>query len=421
MMEMFIVYFILVTGLINLVHFCAYITGANIYDIQQIRKDSSRSKQSRRRNTPLVSVLVPAHNEELTIVRTLESIRKNTQRKLEIIVIDDASTDATYKVVKQYIAQHPSRSIRIIRKRKNAGKGEAFNTALRRYARGELIMTLDADSIIDRHAIARAVRHFDDPRVVGLAANVRILDDESVLGLVQKFEHMIGYRSKKFYSITNSEFIIGGVASTYRRSSISKVGFYDTDTVTEDIGLSLKIVSKGNKEQRIVYAADVAAMTEGVGSFTDLLKQRYRWKMGSVQNLIKYRGLFANSSDKYSRMLTWYRIPSAFLGEVLLILEPLSLLYILALSVRLENPVLFVASYMTISVYILWSVWPDEHMKRSEKIRMTMYVPVMYFLLFIMNVVQIVAAVRCIRHANLAVNRAGGVWVSPKRHTKPAV
>jgi biofilm PGA synthesis N-glycosyltransferase PgaC len=246
-MEMFIVYFILVTGLINLVHFCAYITGANIYDIQQIRKDSVRKQTRRRRHTPLVSVLVPAHNEELTIIRTLDSIRTNTQRKIEIIVIDDASTDNTYRLVKGYIAEHPSRSIRIIRKRKNAGKGEALNTALRRYARGELIMTLDADSIIDRHAIKRAVAHFDDPRVVGMAANVRILDDESILGLVQKFEHMIGYRSKKFYSITNSEFIIGGVASTYRRSTISKVGFYDTDTITEDIGLSLKVVSEGQQ------------------------------------------------------------------------------------------------------------------------------------------------------------------------------
>lgn len=419
-MEMFIVYFILVTGLINLVHFCAYITGANIYDIQQIRKDSKRKQLARRRHTPLVSVLVPAHNEELTIVRTLDSIRTNTQRKIEIIVIDDASTDNTYRIVKDYIAQHPTRAIRIIRKRKNAGKGEALNTALRRYARGELIMTLDADSIIDRYAIKRAVAHFDDPRVVGMAANVRILDDESILGLVQKFEHMIGYRSKKFYSITNSEFIIGGVASTYRRSTISKVGFYDTDTVTEDIGLSLKVVSEGNKDQRIVYAADVAAMTEGVGSFSDLLKQRYRWKMGSVQNLIKHRALFANNADKYSRMLTWYRIPSAFMGEILLLLEPLSLLYILALSIRLDNPVLFVASYMTISLYILWNVWPDEHMKTSEKLRMTMYVPVMYFLLFIMNVVQIVAAVRCIRNANQVINRSGSTWVSPKRHAKPA-
>jgi biofilm PGA synthesis N-glycosyltransferase PgaC len=161
-------------------------------------------------------------------------------------------------------------------------------------------------------------------------------------------------------------------------------------------------------------------MTEGVGSFSDLLKQRYRWKMGSVQNLIKHRALFANNSDKYSRMLTWYRIPSAFIGEILLMLEPLSLLYILALSIRLENPALFVASYMTISVYILWSVWPDEHMKTQEKLRMTLYVPVMYFLLFIMNVVQIVAAVRCIRNANLVINRSGSTWVSPKRHAKPA-
>lgn len=409
-------YMIFTIGIINMIHFCLYLAGANLYDIQRFKQRTSR--KSRQRHVPLVSVLVPAHNEEQTIIRCLDSIRTNTHRKLEIIVIDDASTDRTAALVRTYIKQHAGRNIRLIKKRRNSGKGEALNTALRRYAKGDLVMTLDADSVLDKKAVKNATRYFEDSQVVGLAANVRIMDDESILGLVQKFEHMIGYRSKKFYSITNSEFIIGGVASTYRRDVLKRVRFYDTDTITEDIGLSLKVVSEGNQEQRIVYAADVAAMTEGVRSFSDLLKQRYRWKMGSLQNLIKYRALFANRASRYSRMLTWYRIPFAFFGEILLLLEPICLAYIFLLSIQIQNPVLFASAYVTISLYILWNLWPDEHMNTRQKLRMTFYVPVMYFLFFIMNVVQITAALRCILHFNQVITRSGSTWISPKRHAK---
>lgn len=414
-----LVYIIIVVGIINMIHFCLYLAGANLYDAARFKRQSEAGKRARK--SPLVSVLVPAHNEEATIIRCLDSVRTNTHRKLEIIVIDDASTDKTSHLVRGYIKKYPKRSIRLVTKRKNVGKGEALNTALRRYVQGDLVMTLDADSVLDKRAIKNAVAYFQDPAIVGLAANVRIMSEESVLGLLQKFEHMVGYRSKKFYSLTNSEFIIGGVASTYRRETLRRVGFYDTDTITEDIGLSLKVVSAGNKQERIVYAADVAAMTEGVSSFSDLLKQRYRWKMGSLQNLVKHRSLFANRNTKYSRMLTWYRIPFAFFGEALLLLEPLCLIYIAIVSIQVKNPALFAAAYVTISVYLLWNLWPDEHMSLRQKLRMTFYVPVMYFLFFIMNLVQIIAALRCLLHVNKVINRSGSTWVSPKRQAQASV
>lgn len=409
-----LIYLIFTLGLINMIHFCMYLAGANLYDIKRF-KQQAKSKQRSSGKSLLVSVLVPAHNEATTIIRCLDSIRTNTHRKLEIIVIDDASTDETAALVRKYIKQHATRDIRLIQKRRNVGKGEALNTALRRYATGDLVMTLDADSVLDKKAIKHAIKYFDDPQVVGLAANVRIMDDESILGLVQRFEHMIGYRSKKFYSVTNSEYIIGGVASTYRREVLKRVRFYDTDTITEDIGLSLKVISQGNQDQRVVYAADVAAMTEGVGSFPDLLRQRYRWKLGSLQNLMKYRALFMSRAPYHSRMLTWYRIPFAFFGEALLLLEPLCLAYIFILSIQIQNPILFASAYVTISLYLLWNIWPDEHMSTKQKLQMTFYVPVMYFLFFLMNIVQIAAAIRCILNFKQVLKSRGSTWISPAR------
>ncbi|MCW1908794.1 MAG: glycosyltransferase [Candidatus Saccharibacteria bacterium] len=406
----------LAVGLINLFHFGLYIVGANFYDIGQFWRQRRLPKRMFR-TAPLVTVLIPAHNEELGIIRTLESVRRNTHQKLQIIVIDDFSTDATSDLVMKYICEHPNRSISLLKTPKNVGKAGALNYALGRHAIGEYIMTLDADSVLGRKSIARALTYFRDPKVVGVAANVRVMDSPSILGLLQKFEHMVGYRSKKFYSLANCEFIIGGVASTYRRDILKQVGFYDTDTTTEDIGLSLKIAALGNRDHRLVYGADVVAMTEGVQTFKSLLRQRYRWKMGMLQNLLKNIRLFANNDPIYTRSLTMYRIPMAFLGELLLIMEPFLLMYVIYLSIMLQSTALFVGAYMTITAYILWNLWPDEHHTVWQKTYLSLYAPILYFVFYIMSFVQIVSIFRCLVNGKQITRRTktASHWISPER------
>ena len=224
-------YIFVIVSMINILHFGFYLVGANYYDILRYRKNSDTKKKSHAKK-PTVSVLIAAHNEELSIVRCLDSVLNSSYRKLEVIVIDDASKDKTRSLVRQYIKAHPKKNVRLRFRRKNGGKGEALNHALRSGVSGELVMTLDADSLIHKESIANAVRYFSDPKVVGVAANVRVLDSQTILGLLQKFEYIIAYRSKKFFSITNSEYIVGGVASTYRTSVLKKVGFYDNDIQT---------------------------------------------------------------------------------------------------------------------------------------------------------------------------------------------
>jgi cellulose synthase/poly-beta-1,6-N-acetylglucosamine synthase-like glycosyltransferase len=235
---------------------------------------------------------------------------------------------------------------------------------------------------------------------------------------LQRYEHLIGYRSKKFYTVTNSEFIVGGVASTYRRDILHAVGYYDTDTTTEDIGLSMKIVALGNRNHRLVYASDVVASTEGAHNFKALLKQRYRWKMGSLQNLLKHAGLIgAVRHGAYSRSLTWYRLPMAFLSEVILLVQPLLLTYILILSVRFHTVGMFLGAYVTITAYTLWTILPDEHATGRHKLFMVLQAPVLYFFFFIMDMIQIISIVRCLSHPSQLRRRTKheSIWVSPER------
>jgi cellulose synthase/poly-beta-1,6-N-acetylglucosamine synthase-like glycosyltransferase len=427
--------------MINFVHLGLYTIGANIYDMQQFRRAHKVKKTKRSVYNPHVTVLVPAHNEEMGVIRTIETICAGTYRNVSIVVIDDASTDNTAKIVRDYIAKNSLRiqtvvstkdgktirtykrvgnlpPICLLERKKNAGKGAGLNYALTHAVRGGLTMTLDADSSLHPNAIANAVEYFRDKQVVGVAANVKIMEQHTILGMLQKFEHMIGYRSKKFYTLTNSEFIVGGVASTYRYETLKKVGFYDTDTSTEDIGLSLKIVSQGNKKQRIVYAANVVATTEGVQSYKALFRQRYRWKQGSMQNLVKYRALFGNLDNaKCSRMLTWYRIPFAVLSEIILLLQPILLSFIVYQAIIHRMPGLLVGGYLTVTVYVLWNLLPDEHHTFIQKLFLSLYVPIMYFCFFIMDTVQIVAIIRCLINARQLGSKRDeqGAWVSPKR------
>lgn len=412
-----LLYIIFITiSTINIAHFGIYLIGANIYDIGYFKR-LAISKRNRKSYKPLVSILIPAHNEELSIIRSIESVRNSTYKNREIIVIDDASKDATSKLVRAYIKKNPKSGVTLMRKHKNVGKAGALNHALKRKVKGELIMTLDADSILHKDSLRNAVRYFEDPKIVGVAANVRVQDSYSILGLLQKFEYMVAYRSKKFFSITNSEIIIGGVASTYRAAVMKKVGFYDDDTMTEDIALSMKIVAEGNRQTRVVYGVDVLAMTEGVLTLGSLLKQRYRWKMGNLQSIIRHRNLVWNADKKYSKMLTWYRMPMAFLGEVLLLLEPLAFVYIIFLCLQMTSLSVVIGAYIFISLYLILNVMQDEHLSFFKKLKMTLYVPIMYFIMYIMNVVQFYAVTRCIINYKQALMKVKkkSTWQSPER------
>jgi poly-beta-1,6-N-acetyl-D-glucosamine synthase len=415
--EQVLLYIFLITGMINTLHLGMYVAGANVYDMWQYRRRARMPKRPQRR-LPSVTVVVPAHNEAVSVERCLDSIRKTRYPHLQVIVHSDSSTDNTVKLIRAYQKQYKGFDLRVIDRRQRAGKAGGVNYAIKRYAKGELIMTLDADCVIHPDAIKHAVRYFADPKVAGVAANVRILDKRSVLGILQQFEHLIGYRSKKFFTITNCEFIVGGVASTYRRDILEAVGYYGTETQTEDIGLSMKVVALGNHANRIIYASDVVALTEGAHSFGALLKQRYRWKMGMLQNLFMHIRLAANLSNQYSRSLTLYRIPMALLSELILLLQPFVLGYIFYLSIVYQTPGFFLGAYLTITLYVLATIWPDEHMNWRRKLVKSAYAPALYFMFYIMDVVQIVAIVRCLfnpKQVALKGKHHNTSWTPPTR------
>lgn len=413
-----ILYLFAITSILYIVHLGFYLIGASTYDIWQHRRlHLLRKNGAMSRYNPHITVLIPAHNEEKVIVRCLNSVFASTYANIDVIVVNDASTDTTKRVLRDYRRWLSHNLLRVINKRINVGKGAGLNYALRRYVKSELVMMLDADSIIAPDAIERAVSYFIDPAIAGVAANVQILNEHTTLSILQKFEHMISYQSKKAYSITNCDFIIGGVASTYRVDTIRSVHFYDTDTMTEDISLSMKVVAKGNKKHRIIYGADVVAMTEPVESMRALFRQRFRWKYGSLQNLVKHRNMIGASKSKYTSMLTVYRLPAAVITEMALLLLPVTWAYAVYLTLMEKSPLLIIGAYITITIYMLVTLWYNSHLRRLERLYLTLYVPVSYFIFYLMDVIQIAAIAKCmVKARNLTHHKnTDSTWTSPDR------
>jgi cellulose synthase/poly-beta-1,6-N-acetylglucosamine synthase-like glycosyltransferase len=448
MLKLFFLYLLAAANLISIIHIGLYVVGANTYDIRTFKKqrDARRRGIKKQPYQPLLSVVIPAHNESQVITRTLDSVLGSSYENIEVLVVDDGSTDNTNQVVRDYVkklrranklrlrtyfsdkgyftskerhfvtVKRSQCRVKLIRQA-NMGKAAAMNHAIADHVRGRYVMCLDADSIIHPKAIERAVIYLKKPQYIGVAANVRIIGNQTLLGKVQRFEHMVGYRSKKFYSMANCEFIIGGVGSTYRTSILRKVKFYDGDTMTEDIGLSLKIVAqRGNKQHRIFYAADVVAYTEGVQFFKDLLKQRYRWKMGNLQNLFKYKSLIGHyEPSRYSRALTLYRLPMAIFSEIELIIEPLLLGYIIYLSISYHTLGILIGAYVTITIYTMTVLWADEHLETKDKLKLSSQALWIYILFYTMDVVQTFAVFKSLKKYKNIIHRENvtSTWVSP--------
>lgn len=396
---------IIILGSINLIRLMVMMIGTDIYDLKRTRAQRSRRYQ------PLISVIIPAYNEELVIERALDSINANTYRRKEVIVVNDGSSDQTSVLVRRWRRRVANKgmTLRLVNQ-KNAGKAAAINNGMT-VAKGSLIMVLDADSLLAPSALSEVPGYFTDKRVVMAAANVKIIDDGSWFSLLQKYEYLISYRLKKSMATYNMEYIIGGVGSTFRASMVRRVGGYDTDTMTEDIDYTLKVLRRGNIKHRLTYAASVHAYTESVMSMRELIKQRYRWKYGRMQSFLKNRVLFLNRSRKYDRRLTMWQLPYALWAELMFSLEPLLIAYVLSVVLIYQDLSTMLSVYLVTTLYILLNVVFDESETRRTKLKLVPLTVIQYPFFLILTLVEYGALIKSVARLHQLQSSLGhGNW-----------
>lgn len=416
--------FILVTSVASLVRMMIYLVGSDIYAIKHHR--NAQKRKGTRPYRPTVSIVVPAHNEAPIIEKTLDCLMDidYPASKLQIIIADDGSTDDTVKIVRAYKRKFDKHNKLTLFRQTNGGKADVLNNAIRTTATGTLVMCLDADSTILPDAIKKAVEYFRDRKVVALASNVNIIENGTLLGLVQRFEYLISYHMKKAQTTYNIEYIIGGIGSTFRRKTLNKVNLYDTNTMTEDIDLTMKIIAQGNKDMRVAYADDVITYTEAVQTLPALITQRFRWKYGRMQTFLKNSSLFFSASKKHTRLLTWFVLPYALLQEALFILEPVIVTFIIGISIYYKNPQSIITALIVISCYVIFNILSTTHLTKKEKFRLSFLAPSMYVLLYVLALVEYAALLRSIvRLPKLkeSISKNKVTWVSPERSAAKGV
>ena len=293
---------------------------------------------SRRVQVPSVSIIVPAFNEAPMIREVLESLLAVEYSRFEVIVVDDGSSDQTFLRALPFQRRRPDVEYRVLAK-SNGGKFDALNHGIA-HARGEIVVCIDGDSILQPDALRHLVSHFEDPAIGAVAGNVRVANRGTLWSSLQALEYVIGLGLvKRAQSAARVVTIVPGPLGAFRKKALSQVGGYDGDTFAEDFDLTVKLLSAG---WHVVYEPRAVALTEAPEKTLELLRQRYRWTRGSLQVLLKRR----------RGLVTPVRAPLRFFGMWYLMFENLAwpTLHILA-------QVLFVAGGLFLGVHELMIFW----------------------------------------------------------------
>jgi cellulose synthase/poly-beta-1,6-N-acetylglucosamine synthase-like glycosyltransferase len=232
---------------------------------------------------PFVSILVPAYNEELVIANTIHSLLASDYPSYEIIVIDDGSEDETSNVVaEQFAGDECVRLLTVA----NAGKAAALNTGLR-YARGEIIIALDADTLFTPQTVGALAHRFYDKTLGAIAGNAKVGNRVNLVTRWQALEYITAQNmDRRAFASLNCITVVPGAVGAWRADLLVKAGGFPSDTLAEDQDLTLRIRRLG---YRIGYEETAVAWTEAPHNLRSLAKQRFRWAYGTLQCMWKHR------------------------------------------------------------------------------------------------------------------------------------
>jgi cellulose synthase/poly-beta-1,6-N-acetylglucosamine synthase-like glycosyltransferase len=283
---------------------------------------------------PLVSIVVPAYNEELTIVESVRALLALDYEPRELIIVNDGSTDRTLRVLQktfqlvpaplafiQPLISEPTRSIYrstsepdiVVVDKENGGcKSDAVNAGINASS-GMLVMIIDADTLLEADALSRAVLPFlEDPATVAVGGSIGIANGcrvehgrvadvmlpRSWLARFQIVEYMRGFLLFRLACASqNAVVLISGAFGLFRRDAVIAVGGYDRSAIGEDMDLTIRLQRHFRERRepfRIAFDPNPLSWTQAPEDLASLRSQRYRWRRGLLQSLWRHRRMIGN-------------------------------------------------------------------------------------------------------------------------------
>lgn len=325
--------------------------------MHESRKPSNIQKAKR---YPKVSLLIPTYNEEAVIRRKLSNVEslEYPEGKLEVIVVDSASTDTTRQLVRNIMENSPTQ-FQLIVQRERLGKASALNYAVQ-HCRGDVVLMTDADAILEKNALKKIVENFNDPDVGAATGKLFILNaDDSSVTKLEKSYRSIYEIIRLGESNMDSTPIFNGPITAFRKELFDGL---EPDTVTDDIELCIRIREKGF---RAIYDPEAIAYEYAPISLKSRMRQKTRRAQGAIQSIIRHRGmLFNRRYGKYGFVI----FPCEFFMHLI---SPILLLFLIflfgivatrgqALTLLLMGAVIILVGAIALFSFVLQTLMPDR-------------------------------------------------------------
>jgi peptidoglycan-N-acetylglucosamine deacetylase len=233
--------------------------------------------------SPSIAVVVPAYNEEKVILQTIASLLAcEHPERFEIVVVDDGSTDGTYRLARDTFADDPRVGVYT---KPNGGKPAALNFGLAK-TQAEIVVALDADTVFTRDTITKLVRHFADPRVGAVAGNAKVGNRRNLMTCWQALEYITSQNlDRRAFDALNCITVVPGAVGAWRREPMMRAGGFSDATLAEDADLTMAIRKQGFA---VRYEDEAVALTEAPDTVRGFIRQRFRWMFGTMQAAWKH-------------------------------------------------------------------------------------------------------------------------------------
>ena len=297
---------------------------------------------------PLVSIIVPAFNEEVNAARTVQSLLQQDYPNMQVIFIDDGSKDNTFKIVQETF--YGNSKVKVFTQ-PNGGKASALNTGIEK-AEGEFVVCIDADTQLKTDAVAALMKKFTNETVGAVAGNVKVGNEINMITRWQSIEYITSQNfDRRAFAYLNCITVIPGAIGAFKKEAVIKVGGFTSDTLAEDCDLTIRLHRNGYS---IDNATDVISYTEAPETMKQFMKQRFRWSFGVMQCFWKHRDAVFNPRYKNFGMIA---LPHILIFQMILpFLAPIADLVLVISLIAAAFNIIPVSAGHIVLYYLIFSL-----------------------------------------------------------------
>ncbi|BDZ30108.1 glycosyltransferase family 2 protein [Lactiplantibacillus brownii] len=371
---------------------------------------------------PMITIMIPAHNEEVMIEETITYLFENLNyENYEVLVMNDGSTDKTAAIIHRLQAKYPR--LRTIEIEKNKGKAHAFNIGMY-FAKGEYILSNDADTIPEEDALMKYMNFFihdRDMNTSAVTANMDVQNRTKLLGKSQtvEFTSIVGVIKRSQTAINDSMYAYSGANTLYRKQFLIDVGGFRQNRATEDISIAWDHQMVGAVPR---FAPNVVFHMNVPETIPDLYKQRKRWAQGGTEvwltNIKKF--IFHPWRRRYQLSMfidSTLSIIWSFFFMITSAMFILLMLYFLVVGEfeRIYHGIMISFIFVTFEMIagfmqLLAALILDHH---GAKLKYLWFAPL--YMLFYWMVNPVTVVMTFIPACKTILGWGSGTWTSPKR------